>query len=114
MSNDDEFWKAIADTDFTQPPPITHKIYYNSKGFVIDVTTEEKDGDYITVDFQQSVAVQNGKYKVKDGVLYNVSLSGEDNLFLEKAEEGKFKTLKNDMLILADESITEKDFYVSK
>lgn len=114
MSDEDEFWKAIAASDFTPPDPIEHKIYYDAKGNITKCTIEDLDGEYIVVDKDTFVAIQTGKYKVKNGELYNISLSNIDVLYLEKASDGKFKTLKNNMLILADDSITDGDFYVSK
>lgn len=116
MLDEDEFWKAIADTDFTTPEPVKHKIYYDAKGNIIDFTIEDRkdSGDYIEVDQQTFLSAQMGKYKIKNGELINMALSNIDALYLEKSKEGKFKTLKNNMLILADGSITDRDYYVSK
>lgn len=114
MSNEDEFWKALADSAFVAPLPIEHKIYYDAKGNITDCTIEDKDGDYIIVDLDAFIAIQMGKYKVKNGEIHNMSLSSINTIYLEKVEDGNFKTVKNNMLILADDSITERDSYVSK
>lgn len=115
MTNDEEFWKAINDADFTQPEPITHKVYYDAQtGKIIEITTEEREHEFITVSFEESVAVENGKYKVRNGQLYNVAFSNIDVLNLEMKENGRFKTVKNNMLLLDDNSIEDTDSYDTK
>lgn len=115
MSDEEEFWKAIHAADFTQPESITHKVYYDAMtGKIIEITTEQLEHEYITVSFEESVAVHNGKYKVRNQKLHNLAFSTVNVLCLEQKESGKFNTIKNNMLILTDESIKDSDRYDTK
>ena len=47
----DEFWKAVAAVDWSPPPEIEYRVYYDIvTGQVLDYTNDRRPGDYILVD----------------------------------------------------------------
>jgi hypothetical protein len=100
----EEFAKALAEF---KPEPVVdnrYKIYYDLKsGKIIDVTTLTRDvGEHIEVDSVTAIAVSviPNEYRVKEGVLYRATMQEMNAKQLDKLENGKFKTIKDDMLFL--------------
>jgi hypothetical protein len=64
----DEFWKAVAEIDWSRPKEIEYRVYYDAKtGQVLDYTNDQRPGDYILVDRETfhkhkfDVTVRDGK-----------------------------------------------------
>lgn len=65
----DEFWKAVAEVNWSKPPEIEYRIYYDAEtGQILDYTTESRSGDFIVVD-RETFARHRFEPKVKNGTL---------------------------------------------
>lgn len=66
----DEFWKAVADVDWSVPPQIEYRIYYDAvTGQILDYTTESRSGEFIVVD-KETFTRHRFEPRVKDGKLH--------------------------------------------
>lgn len=110
-----EFWKGMAMADFTVHIPVKHKVYFDAKTCkILEVTTEDRDHEFIEIEDDMVFGVVTNQFEIKNCKLVRVFDRDRNRLQLEQTENGRFKTMKNDMLIMADGSITETDSYDNK
>lgn len=65
----DEFWKAVAEIDWTPPALPEYRVYYDpATGDIIEYTTEHRGGEFIVVD-RETFACNRFEPKIRDGRL---------------------------------------------
>lgn len=101
----EEFIEAL--NGFVHVPfvPPTNKAYYDKKGKILEVTTEERDGDFIVLEDEwASVSVSPDWYRIIDRQLFRADVCDLIVLQFEKDDNGDYRTIKDDMLFLDKDS----------
>lgn len=110
-----EFWKALELVEPTEVLDIEYKLYYNKQtNEPICLSTETLDKDYIVITKEQYNTLRMDYILIVDGVVKERVLKRDVTLRLEPNVDGEFKTFKDNMMFVADDSVTETDTYTHK
>lgn len=111
MSGNDEFLAALAGFEQENTDKVEHRLYYNKvTGEALFLTCEKPDGDYVVVTKEEHETLRMAYTRVKDGKIKNLELSPECTLRLQRADHGRWRTCKNNMIFVTDND-NDCDYY---